>query len=118
GDRTYLTIRKAIEQPFPGYTVKPGEVFVIGDDRGVSTDSRVWSEGHGGGIPIDSLEGKVTRVLVGARPDGRLDLSRLLAPPLDLKVRLPGLDMSLTDQRIQSCLKTRPPSPTPPAPHG
>jgi signal peptidase I len=116
GDRTYLTVRKPIEQPFPGYTVKPGEVFVIGDDRGMSTDSRVWSEGHGGGVPIDALEGKVTRVLLGAQPDGRLDLSRLLAPPLDLKVRLPGLDMRLTDRRISDCLGRRPVATWPPAP--
>lgn len=108
GDRTYLTVRKPIEAPFEGATVKPGEVFVIGDDRGMSTDSRVWSEGHGGGIPIDGLDGRVTRVLLGARPDGRLDWSRLLAPPLDLKVRQPGLDMTLTDQRIADCLKRTP----------
>jgi signal peptidase I len=116
GDRTYLTVRKAIEQPFPGYTVKPGEVFVLGDDRGVSTDSRVWSEGHGGGVPLDAIDGKVTRVLLGARPDGRFDFSRLLAPPFDLRVRLPGVDMSLTDKRIETCLKTRPASPSPPEP--
>jgi signal peptidase I len=106
GDKTYLTVRKAIEQPFPGYTVKPGEVFVLGDDRGVSTDSRAWSEGHGAGVPIDALEGKVTRVLLGARPDGRLDFSRLLAPPLGLAVRLPGIDMKLTDERIAACLRS------------
>lgn len=111
GDRTYLTVRKPIEAPFDGTTVKPGEVFVIGDDRGMSTDSRVWNEGHGGGVPIDGLDGRVTRVLLGARPDGRLDFSRLLAPPLDLKVRQPGLDMTLTDQRIADCLKTRPTTP-------
>jgi signal peptidase I len=104
----YLTIVKPIEQPFPAYTVKPGEVFVIGDDRGMSTDSRVWSEGHGGGVQIDALEGRVTRVLLGARPDGRLDFSRLLAPALDLQVRIPGVDMALTDKRIGECLAAPP----------
>lgn len=107
-DKRYLTIVKPIEQPFPAYTVKPGEVFVIGDDRGMSTDSRVWSEGHGSGVQIDSLEGKVTRVLLGARPDGRLDFSRLLAAPLDMKVRIPSVDMALTDKRIGECLATPP----------
>ncbi|HVZ20054.1 MAG TPA: signal peptidase I [Vicinamibacterales bacterium] len=107
-DKRYLTVVKPIEQPFPAYTVKPGEVFVIGDDRGMSTDSRVWSEGHGSGVAIDALEGKVTRVLLGARPDGRLDFSRLLAPPLDMKVRIPGVDMALTDKRIGECLAAPP----------
>ncbi|HVV50683.1 MAG TPA: signal peptidase I, partial [Polyangia bacterium] len=42
GDRSYLTVRKPIEPPFPGYVVKPGEVFVVGDARGMSSDSRLW----------------------------------------------------------------------------
>jgi signal peptidase I len=116
GDRTYLTVRNVVEAPFAGYTVKPGEVFVVGDDRGVSSDSRLWKEGRGAGVPIDLLEGKVTRVLLGARPDGRLDFKRLVAPPLDLKVRLPGIDMRETDRRIEACLKRRPAITSPPPP--
>jgi signal peptidase I len=114
GDRTYLTIRKPVELPFAGYTVRPGEVFVMGDDRGLSSDSRAWSEGHGTGVPVDALEGAVRRVLFGARPDGRLDLSRVLAPPLDLRVRMPGVDTTLTDARIKNCLGRRPKVTTPP----
>ncbi|HVZ71344.1 MAG TPA: signal peptidase I [Polyangia bacterium] len=111
GDLSYLTVRKPLEQPFPAYMVKQGEVFVIGDDRGMSTDSRVWSEGHGGGVPIDALEGKVTRVLLGARPDGRLDFSRVLAPALSLEVRIPNVDTTLTKERIDKCLTAPPPAP-------
>jgi signal peptidase I len=114
GDRTYLTVRKPLEKPFPGYIVKPGEVFVVGDDRGMSSDSRVWNEGRGAGVAIDLLEGRVSRVLFGARPDGRLDFSRLLAPPLDLKVRLPGFDLHKTDERIKDCLAHRPATTVPP----
>jgi signal peptidase I len=116
GDKTYLTVRKPVETPFAGYTVKSGEVFVIGDDRGLSSDSRTWSEGRGTGVPTDMLEGSVTRVLLGARPDGRLDFSRLLAPPLDLRVRMPGIDMTKTDERIRNCLNRRPAMTTPPEP--
>jgi signal peptidase I len=114
GDRTYLTVRKPLERSFPAYTVKPNEVFVVGDDRGLSSDSRFWDEGRGAGVPIDMLEGKVTRVLLGARPDGRLDFSRLLAPPLDVKVRLPGFDLRETDKRIATCLAKRPAVTAPP----
>lgn len=114
GDRTYLTVRKPIESPFPGYLVKPDEVFVVGDDRGVSSDSRAWNEGRGAGVPIDVLDGRVSRVLFGARPDGRLDFSRVLAPALDLKVRIPGIDTSKTDERIANCLNRRPAMTSPP----
>jgi signal peptidase I len=114
-DRTYLTVRKPLETPFPGYVVKPGEVFVVGDDRGMSSDSRIWNEGRGAGVSIDILEGRVSRVLFGARPDGRLDFSRLLAPPLDLKVRLPGFDLRKTEERIKDCLARRPVKTVPPA---
>jgi signal peptidase I len=114
GDRTYLTVRKPIESPFPGYLVKPDEAFVVGDDRGVSSDSRAWNEGRGAGVPIDVLDGRVSRVLFGARPDGRLDFSRVLAPALDLEVRIPGIDTHITDQRITNCLNRRPAVTSPP----
>jgi signal peptidase I len=105
GDAIYLTVRKPLEPAFSTMTVGSGEVFVLGDDRGMSTDSRVWSEGHGTGVPIEALDGKVERVLLGARPDGRLDFTRLMAPPLGLEVRLPGIDMTMTKARIAKCLE-------------
>src|SRR5262249_2849015 len=115
GDQAYLTVRKPLDQPFPAYTVKPGEVFVVGDDRGISSDSRVWSDTSGPGIPISALEGRVTRILAGALPDGSLDLSRLLKRPLSLEVRQPNLDLAETRRRIDSCLhERRPPATTPP----
>ncbi len=115
GDQAYLTITRPWDK-FPGYTVKPGEVFVAGDDRGLSSDSRLWADTSGAGVPISALEGRVTRVLVGASPDGRLDLSRLFAPPLGLEVRQPYLDMKVTRQRLDVCLKNRPKETSPPTP--
>jgi signal peptidase I len=41
-------------RPFPPYTVKPGELFVMGDNRPDSNDSRFGL----GGIPIDKVIGK------------------------------------------------------------
>jgi signal peptidase I len=115
GDSTYLTVRNAREPRYADYVVQPGEVYVVGDDRGVSSDSRLWSDRRGTGVPMDILEGRVSRVLFGARPDGRLDFSRLLSPPLDLKVRVPGFDMSKTDERINRCLSNRPAVTSPPS---
>jgi signal peptidase I len=114
GDQSYLTVKVPVQRPFPAYTVKPGEVFVVGDDRGISSDSRLWSDTAGAGVPISGLEGRVTRVLAGAFPDGRVDLSRLFARPLGLEVRQPYLDLKSTRQNIDACLKTPPPATTPP----
>jgi signal peptidase I len=116
GDATYLTVHKPFEQPIPAYTVKPGEVFVVGDDRGLSSDSRLWADASGNGVPVSALEGRVSRVLVGAQPDGRIDLSRLLSKPLALEVRQPNLDLEETRKRIEACVKARPDVTRPPLP--
>jgi hypothetical protein len=105
-----------MEPNAPPYRVRPGEVYVVGDDRGQSSDSRSWNEGNGGGVPTEVLQGRVSRVLFGARPDGRLDFSRIWAPPLDVRVRMPSLDMTKTNDRIATCLSRRPAVTTPPEP--
>jgi signal peptidase I len=116
GDKSYLTVRNMFEPPFTGYVVKPGEVFVVGDDRGWSSDSRLWNDRRGAGVAVSALEGRVTRVLLGARPDGRLDFGRLLQPPFELKVRIPGFDLRNTEERINDCLARRPADTSPPPP--
>ncbi len=118
GDRTYLAVRKPLDAEFPAYTVKPGEIFVLGDNRGISSDSHIWTAATGRGVPISALEGKVTRIAVGAAADGRLDLSRLFRKPVELKVRLPGVDMTDTTKRIDTCLHARPAVLTPPSGRG
>jgi signal peptidase I len=115
GDQTYLTVRKPIERDSAPYAVAPGDVFVMGDDRGMSSDSRFWNENRGAGIPIAALEGRVSRVLLGARPDGTLDFSRLWSPALELGVHLQGFDTSKADDRIAACLAHRPATTWPPA---
>ncbi len=116
GNQTYLAVRKPLDTDFPQYLVKPGEVFVLGDNRGISSDSHIWTAATGRGVPISVLEGKVTRIAVGAAAAGGMDLSRLFAKPGDLKVRLPGVDMTQTTERINACLRARPALLSPPTP--
>jgi len=87
--------------------VMPGEVFVIGDDRGMSSDSRVWNEGHGGGLPVEAITGRVSRILAGGRRDGHVDGATLLKPLLP-RVREAGVDPVQTAERIDACLKRGP----------
>jgi signal peptidase I len=111
----YLTIRTPFDDAaFPGYQVLPGELFVLGDDRGLSRDSRSWNGGRGGGVRLADVRGRVSRLAVGRLPDGRLDLARLLAP-LGPRIRAPKIDLRETEALVAACL-ARPPGVThPPA---
>jgi signal peptidase I len=55
-DEAYLTLYDHAAGGFPEYQgpffVKPGEVYVMGDNRNNSHDSRMWWGGQGGGVPF------------------------------------------------------------------
>ena len=114
-DRAYLTVRMPLDGVvLDGFRVRPDEVFVIGDDRGQSSDSRTWNRGRGGSVPLRSVAGRVSHLAIGGYRDGTLDWRRLLAP-LSMHLHEPRVDVNSAENHIRECLSAqRPPSLSPP----
>jgi signal peptidase I len=115
-DRAYLTVH-SIQSAFPQpYRVKPGEVFVLGDDRSNSLDSRAYNDGHGGGVPLQALQARPQWFLVGTHRSGDADWGRWFAPidRLQARLRLEGLDTGTLQSGIARCLQSRPTQTHPP----
>jgi signal peptidase I len=110
-DHAYLTLYgedsdPAYEHEGP-FHVSSGEVYVMGDNRNDSLDSRRWHHGAGGGVPDANLRGRASRIW--------LPLSRLMLPIMGAP-RLPeGMPRELSEG-IDRCLAQRPVRTRPPSP--
>jgi signal peptidase I len=115
GDRPYLTVHAAGAAPLEEYVVKPGEVFVLGDNRSNSMDSRAYDRGHGGGVPLGAIDGRAAWFVVGSRRNGETDWGRFLRPidTMQARLRLEGLDAKTLEEGIARCL-SHPPDVTQP----
>jgi signal peptidase I len=107
-DRVYLTVHTPQSTRFNGALVRPGELFVMGDNRNESRDSRAWSVG----VAQSAVVGKAWR-LVGWDRDGHLDLTRFLRTP-GTEIHSPGIDARQLEGGVARCLKNRPTVTTPP----
>ncbi len=114
-EEAFLTLydRQSPQTDYQGpYYVKPGEVWVMGDNRNNSHDSRVWWGGQGGGVPYENIKGRALFVWLSVADT--MDWSRIFAPVMG---RPPGKGpfgalpqtMKSVEPAIDKCLRARPP---------
>lgn len=116
-DRTYLTLHTVDAPPGPDfYDVQPDEVFVLGDNRSSSDDSRSWDQRRGAGVPLWAVESRATWFLVGHHRNGEADLSRVLRPLDTAAPHLEAVDARELTSGIAACLRNRPSDTSPPPP--
>jgi len=114
GGRSYLTVYTPLSVPFADeYVVEQGELFVLGDNRNGSVDSRSFSEGHGAGVPLNSIDGAAVRFLLGTHRDGSFDASRLFSR-FGTDLVLEGMNVEPLRVQIARCLREAPKNTDPP----
>jgi signal peptidase I len=116
-DRAYLTVRTPRSAQWPPYVVKPGEVFVLGDNRSGSRDSRVWQQRGASGVPLKEITALVERLLVPASRGGLLKTESMFQPLSALRLNLENVDTTGVEAGIRHCL-ANPPKETRPPPAG
>jgi len=109
----YLTLQSTVAAPVAEYVVKVDEIFVLGDNRSNSRDSRSFDRGAPHGLPLSDVRARVARVLFRPTAHGDIDWSSALKP-LGPSVFLDGADLSGIQARIASCLAARPKTTSPP----
>jgi len=115
GNESYLTFYDHASGAFPEdqgpFFAKPGEVWVMGDNRNNSHDSRMWYGGKGGGVPYANIRGRALFVWLSVSEAG-VDWSREGVPVMG-RPQLPPSAKALEPQ-LDKCLKNRPAVTNPP----
>lgn len=89
------------------FKVKDNEVWVMGDNRHNSHDSRSWRGGQGGGVPFENIKGRAMFVWMSFAPGGGIAPDRLFVNVMG-RPKLPGgADPSL-QLALDRCMRERP----------
>lgn len=115
GEHAYLTLYE--DDRFDGhqgpYRVRPGEVWVLGDNRNNSSDSRAWDNGRGAGAPFENIKGRALFVWLSFSEDGEITWRRLFTGVMG-KPELPAGSPGMLNSAIEQCLRQPPKVTSPP----
>ena len=89
------------------FKVGPNDVWVMGDNRYNSHDSRSWRGGQGAGVPFENIKGRAMFVWMSFAPGGGISTDRLFVNVMG-RPKLPGgADPSL-QPALDKCMRERP----------
>ena len=101
-----------------GFQVRENEVWVMGDNRNNSHDSRSWRGGAGAGVPFENIKGRAMFVWMSFGQGGGIAQDRLAVNVMG-RPTLPGVNEPSLKVALDKCLANRPPvaqtTPPPPA---
>jgi signal peptidase I len=103
---TFYTLASLTRTNAGPWLPKPGEVYVLGDNRNNSRDSREWFNQQGGGVPFANIRGRALWIWLsytGAESKTDRIGTNVMGPP-----RLPTSMRNLQPQ-LDLCLGANPP---------
>ncbi len=109
GDESFLTFYDRGKDPqlnHGPWFVPQGQIYVMGDNRNNSHDSRAWFGGVGGGVPFENIRGRALFVWLSYRDTG-IDWSRFGSPVMGRPHAPKGFDS--LQPAVDKCLRERPP---------
>jgi signal peptidase I len=117
GDYSYLTVYEEnhLDMEQGPYHVAPGEVWVLGDNRNNSSDSRAWNHGIGAGAPFENIKGRALFVWLSFGSDGWPSVHRLLTNVMG-HPKLPAGTPNSVVANVERCIAQRPTVTNPPPP--